>query len=132
MQRHQKVIQLAKKMVLLSKDREGVITESRVGEVLAGLRQVQPPHHLLLLRKYWSYLRREIALQTAEVASPAALSPEALEAIAQHYTKIYDRPIQAVATQDASLIAGVRVSVGDDRYDASVLGRLKRLAERVH
>lgn len=131
MQRHKKVIQLAKKMVLLSRDDAGVITEARVGEILAGLRQVQPRHHLLLLRKYLNYLRRELARQTAVVASPVALSPESLETIAQHYTKLYDRPIQAVATEDESLIAGVRVRVGDDSYDASVSGYLQRLAARV-
>jgi F0F1-type ATP synthase delta subunit len=38
---------------------------------------------------------------------------------------------KAVAAEDASLIAGVRVRVGDDSYDASVSGRLQRLAERV-
>ena len=131
MQRHQKVVQLAKKLVLLSKDSEGVITESRVGEVLEGLRQVQPRHFLLVLRKYRSYLRRELALQTAEVASPTELTPETLEAIARHYTQLYERPIQAVGAEDPSLIAGVRVRVGDDSYDASVSGRLQRLAERV-
>ncbi|NCG08362.1 MAG: hypothetical protein GWO81_02135 [Verrucomicrobia bacterium] len=131
MQRHKKVIQLAKKMVVLSKDSAGAITEERVKEVLAGLRQVQPRHHLLLVRKYLSYLRRELALQTAVVASPAVLSPESLDGIAQHFSKVYDRPIQAVAAEDASLIAGVRVRVGDDSYDASVSGRLQRLAERV-
>ncbi len=131
MQRHKKVIQLAKKMVALSKDNTGAITEERVKEVLAGLSQVQPRHHLLLVRKYLNYLRRELALQTAVVTSPATLSPESLDAIAQHYSKVYDRPIQAVAAEDTSLIAGVRVRVGDDSYDASVSGRLQRLAERV-
>jgi F-type H+-transporting ATPase subunit delta len=131
MQRHKKVIQLAKKMMVLSKDNTGAITEKRVKEVLAGLRQVQPRHHLLLVRKYLNYLRRELALQTAVVTSPATLSPESLDAIAQHYSNVYDRPIQAVAAEDTSLIAGVRVRVGDDSYDASVSGRLQRLAERV-
>jgi F0F1-type ATP synthase delta subunit len=131
MQRQKKVTQLAKKMVVLSKDSAGAITEARVKEVLEGLRQVQPRHHLLLVREYLNYLRRELARQTAVVASPVTLSPDSLEAIAKHYSKIYDRPIQAVAAEDASLIAGVRVCIGDDRYDASVSGRLQRLAERV-
>jgi F-type H+-transporting ATPase subunit delta len=131
MQRHKKVIRLAKKLVLLSKDSAGSLSAERVNEVLAGLRQVQPRHHLLVLRKYLNYLRRELARQTAVVASPATLTPESLEAIAKHYSKIYDRPIQAQATEDTSLIAGVRVRVGDDSYDASVSGSLQRLAESV-
>jgi F-type H+-transporting ATPase subunit delta len=59
------------------------------------------------------------------------LSDEALKAIEATYSKMYGRPVTAVTKQDTSLIAGVRVRVGDDVYDASVAGRLQRLAENV-
>jgi F-type H+-transporting ATPase subunit delta len=48
------------------------------------------------------------------------------------FSKLYNRPVSAVTKQDTSLIAGVRVRVGDDVYDASVAGRLQRLAESVN
>lgn len=131
MKRDTKTLKFAKKLVELSKD-NGVVTEAKVSEVLAGLKQVQPRGYLGLLRSYLSYLKREIALQTAVVSTPAALSPEALEAIASNFTTLYGRPITATTQTDPSLIAGVRVRVGDDVYDASVAGRLKRLAENVH
>jgi len=59
------------------------------------------------------------------------LSPEALAAIEAGFSKIYNRPIAAVTTPDPSLIAGVRIRIGDDVYDASIAGRLKRFAENV-
>lgn len=130
MKRDQKITRLAKKLVELSKD-NGVVTEAKVTEVLAGLKQVQHRHHLTVLKTFLSYLRREIALQTAVVMTPGALSDDALKAIEATYTKIYNRPVSAVIQQEASLIAGVRVRVGDDVYDASVAGRLQRLAENV-
>tara|TARA_B110000967_G_scaffold50123_1_gene51246 strand:+ start:1187 stop:1582 length:396 start_codon:yes stop_codon:yes gene_type:complete len=130
MKRDQKITRLAKKLVELSKD-NGVVTEAKVGEVLAGLKQVQHRHHLTVLKSFLNYLRREIALQTAVVSTPAALSDEALKAIEATYSKMYGRPVTAVTKQDTSLIAGVRVRVGDDVYDASVAGRLQRLAENV-
>ncbi|MGJ8652794.1 MAG: F0F1 ATP synthase subunit delta [Opitutaceae bacterium] len=132
MKRDKKITQLAKKLVELSKDDSGAVTEAKVGEVLAGLKEVQHRHHLTVLKSYLGYLRREVALQTAMVATPAALSDAALKEIEANYTKLYGRPITAVITQDTSLIAGVRVRVGDDVYDASVSGRLQRLAENVH
>lgn len=132
MQRNKKVIQLAKKLVQLSKDSNGVVTEANVTEVLAGLGKTEPRHHLSILKTYLTFLRRELALQTAVVTSPAALSSDALDAIAKHFSQVYCRPVKAVAAEDASLIAGVRVRVGDDSYDASVAGRLQRLSERVH
>ena len=130
MKRDQKITRLAKKLVEPSKD-NGVVTEAKVGEVLAGLKQVQHRHHLTVLKSFLNYLRREIALQTAVVSTPAALSDEALKAIEATYSKMYGRPVTAVTKQDTSLIAGVRVRVGDDVYDASVAGRLQRLAENV-
>lgn len=130
MKRDQKITRLAKKLVELSKD-NGVVTEAKVGEVLAGLKQVQHRHHLTVLKSFLNYLRREIALQTAVVSTPAALSDEALKAIEATYSKMYGRTVTAVTKQDTSLIAGVRVRVGDDVYDASVAGRLQRLAENV-
>lgn len=130
MKRDQKITRLAKKLIELSKD-NGVVTEAKVGEVLAGLKQVQHRHHLTVLKTFLNYLRREIALQTAVVSTPGALSDDALKAIEATYTKMYGRPVSAVTQQDPSLIAGVRVRVGDDVYDASVAGRLQRLAENV-
>jgi len=130
MKRDQKITRLAKKLVELSKD-NGVVTEAKVTEVLAGLKQVQHRHHLTVLKTFLSYLRREIALQTAVVMTPGALSDDALKAIEATYSKMYDRPVSAVIQQETSLIAGVRVRVGDDVYDASVAGHLQRLAENV-
>ena len=130
--RDKKITQLAKKLVELSKDENGVVQEAKVGEVLAGFKQVQHPKYLSVLKSYMGYLSREVALQTAVVSTPGELSAAALDEIAASYTKVYGRPISATTKQDPSLIAGVRVRVGDDVYDASVSGRLQRLAENVH
>lgn len=131
MKRDQKITKLAKKLVELSKD-NGVVTESKVSEVLAGLQQVQHRNHLTVLKTFLNYLRRELALQTAVVSTPASLSGDALKAIEVQFSKLYNRPVNAVTQEDTSLIAGVRVRVGDDVYDASVAGRLQRLAESVN
>jgi F-type H+-transporting ATPase subunit delta len=132
MKRDKKITKLAKKLVELSKDDSGAVSEAKVGEVLAGLKQVEVRNTVATLKAYLGYLRREIALQTAVVSTPAGLSADALKAIEVKYSAIYGRPISAVTQQDSSLIAGVRVRVGDDLYDASVAGRLQRLAENVH
>ena len=128
--RDQKITKLAKKLLELSKD-SGFVTESKVGEVLAGLQQVQHRHHLTVLKTFLNYLRREVALQTAVVSTPTKLSDDALKAIEVQFSKLYNRPVSAVTQTDTNLIAGVRVRVGDDVYDASVAGRLQRLAESV-
>ena len=108
------------------------MTESKVAEVLAGFQQVQHRRHLTVLKTFLNYLRREVALQTAVVSTPTGLSEDALNAIEVQFSKLYNRPVNAVTQPDTSLIAGVRVRVGDDVYDASVAGRLQRLAESVN
>ena len=131
MKRDQKINKLAKKLVELSKD-SGVVTESKVAEVLAGLQQVQHRHHLAVLKTFLNHLRREVALQTAVVSTPTGLSDDAIKAIEVQFSKLYNRSVNAVTQPDTSLIAGVRVRVGDDVYDASVAGSLQRLAESVN
>ena len=130
MNRDQKITKLAKKLLELSKD-NGVVTESKVAKVLAGFQQVQHRRHLTVLKTFLNYLRREVALQTAVVSTPTRLSDDALKAIEVQFSKLYNRPVNTVTQLDTSLIAGVRVRVGDDGYDASVAGCLQRIAESV-
>ena len=129
--RFQKITKLSKKLLVLSKD-SCVVTESIVAEVLAGFQQEQHRRHLTVLKPFLNYLRREVALQTAVVSTPTGLSEDALKAIEVQFSKLYNRPGNAVTQPDTSLIAGVRVRVGDDVFDASVAGRLQRLAESVN
>lgn len=132
MKRDKKITQFAKKLVELSRDAAGVVTEAKVSEVLLGLKQVPHRQPLATLKAYLNYVRREVALQTAVISTPAGLSESAIQAIEAKFTALYGHAVTATTQQDASLIAGVRVRVGDDVYDASVAGRLQRLAESVH
>lgn len=132
MKRDRKTIQLAKKLLELSRDEAGTLSEPRVKEVLSGLREVKPRRYGAVLRTYLQLVRREIARHTARVSSPGALSEAALDKIESGFSSLYGRPVKAAVETDPTLIAGVRVRVGDDLYDASLAGRLKRLGERVH
>lgn len=131
MTRDKKIRQFAKSLVALTRD-NGVVTESRVAEVLEGLKKAELRNKLPVLKTYLFYIRKAVAEQTAIVATPGALSPEALSAIETNFSEVYGRAISAVTETDPSLIAGVRIRVGDDVYDASVAGSLKRLADNVH
>jgi F-type H+-transporting ATPase subunit delta len=130
MKTDKKINQFAKKLVELSKD-EGAISEQRVAEVLSAIEGSKHRQPLRLLKAYLIHIRRELALQTARVSTPTALGPEALAALESGFSARYNRPIRVVAEEEPSLIAGLRVRVGDDLYDASLVGRLQRLANSV-
>ena len=131
MTRDKKILRFAKKLVELSTE-DGIVTEARVSDVLAGLSKGTIRHKGLILKTYLHYIRKAVAEQTAVVSTPSTLSEDALKAIESNFSKVYDRQITATTVADESLIAGVRIRVGDDVYDASVAGRLKRFAESVN
>ena len=54
-----------------------------------------------------------------------------LASIAAAMTRKYRRPVSAVAKANGSLLAGLRVRVGDDTYESSVAGQLASLASAV-
>lgn len=130
MKTDKKINQFAKKLVELSKD-QGALNEQRVAEVLSAIKDSKHRQPVRLLKAYLSQVRRELALETARVSTPTPLGPEALAALESGFSAQYNRPIRVVAEEEPSLIAGLRVRVGDDLYDASLVGRLQRLASSV-
>jgi F-type H+-transporting ATPase subunit delta len=70
-----------------------------------------------------------LAWQTAEVTSSTALEASTVESLKESFSKRYDRPIDVKTKIDPSLIAGIRVKIGDDVFDASIAERLKRISE---
>lgn len=130
MQNNKRLSSLSKKLVELSKE-NGVLTEARVGEVLSCLRQVNSRNNLILLKSFLSRMRRELSFHTAVIYTPNKLSDHALTAIAANCSKTYGRTISSKVEEDNSLIAGVRIRVGDDLYDMSLAGQLQRLCDTV-
>lgn len=131
MKRDPKIHRFVKKLVEFSKE-DGVVTEAGVRQVLQSLEQSRPRKQLAILRSYLARIRREVARQTAVVSSATGLDEATLRDLERHFSQRYNRTIRAEGRADPSLIAGVRVRVGDDLYDASITGRLQRLAESVH
>lgn len=107
----------------------GVVSQERVSAVLKALASSRKPHELRpLLRGYLAAVRRETAKGEARVEFAGAL-PESVKAgLAAHFTKVYGRPVSVSSSANEALIAGFRVRVGDDVYDASAAGHLGKLA----
>lgn len=130
MKRDVKITRFAKRLVELSKE-DGKVTADRVAEVLSALKASPPRHHLPILKTYLRHIRVAVARQTAMVGTAVELPDSLLRTIEDLFSKTYGRSIESSTSIDPSLIAGLRVRVGDDVYDATVAGRLRRLAEGV-
>lgn len=119
--------EFARKLVEISLDQSGRPSEERVAAVLAALSENPPAQYRALLRQYYRYL--EVALRASQVRLEYA-GPEPKEAAAQILEQMqrqYGRELSLKLENNEALLGGLRVSVGDDVYDSSVVTRLEQL-----
>lgn len=119
--------QLARQLCELSLA-DGQISAERVAAVLAHLRQHPPRQPLAVLKRYHRLVARQLARNQARVEHAGAITGDILGALAQTLSRKYGRPITASAQPNPALIAGLRVRVGDDLYEASIASQLATLA----
>lgn len=122
--------QLARQLFKLSLV-NGVISAERVAGVLAYVEKHRPAHPLALLRAYHRLVAAEFARGRAVVEHAGSISDAALTAIAAAMTTRYGREVTAVAKRNDTLLAGLRIRVGDDTFESSVAGQLATLAAAV-
>jgi F-type H+-transporting ATPase subunit delta len=124
---HKTAQQLARQLFKLSVV-NGAVSAEQVTGVLAYLEKHQPPHLMLVLRAYQRLITNELARSHALVEHAGSLGADILASLAGALSQKYKRVITATARQDARLIAGLRVRVGDDVYESSVAAQLANLS----
>lgn len=124
---HKSAQLLARSLFKLSVVNGSVSSEQVVG-VLAYLEKHRPAHPLLVLRAYRRYITTELARSHAVVEHAGPVANGILRSIESAFSKKYQRAITATAKQDAQLIAGLRVRIGDDVYESSIAGQLANLS----
>ena len=117
----------ARKLVEISLDESGRISAERVGDVLNTLEQNPPRNLRALLKQYLVYIRHELARSQARLEYAGEMSESTIDEIRQELSEHYDRTIEIITKENPELIAGFRVAIGDDVYDASLSGRLHAL-----
>jgi len=110
---------------------DGAVSPARVAGVLEYVEKHRPANPVMVLRAYRRLVAAELAKSTATVEHAGFVNSHVLDAIAAALSKKYNRPITWTAKPDASLLAGLRVRVGDDVYESSVAGQLGALAAAV-
>lgn len=117
----------ARKLVEISLDADGRVSAERVGDVLTTLEQNPPRHLRALLKQYLVYIRHELARTQAKLEYAGDISPSTLAEIREELSSHYARSVDILSKENPELIAGFRVAIGDDVYDASLAGRLHAL-----
>jgi F-type H+-transporting ATPase subunit delta len=119
--------QLAHQLFKLSLE-NGAVSDARVAGVLEYVEKHRPAHAMAVLKAYHRLVAAEVARSRAVIEHAGSLQPEALTQIASAMSRKYGRAITPVAQRNDSLLAGVRVRVGDDTYESSIAGQLAALA----
>ena len=107
---------------------DGRVSSEQVAGVLEYLEKNQPARPVATLQAYQKAIAAEIAKGEARVEHAGPVSGEALSAIAAALGQRYGRPVIAQATPNPTLLAGLRVRIGDDVYESSVAGQLASLS----
>ncbi len=122
-----KTQQLARQFFRLSLE-DGVLSADRVAGVLEYIEKHRPSGTMAVLKAYHRLVAAEFARGQAVVEHAGAVGEAALAAITLAMGRKYGRKISVVARRNDALLAGIRVRVGDDAYEASVAGQLSTLA----
>ncbi|HLP07588.1 MAG TPA: F0F1 ATP synthase subunit delta [Opitutaceae bacterium] len=117
----------AKQLLALSLE-DGQLSETKVRAVLAWFEQKPPAHAAATLREYHRLVLHEVSRSRARIEFAGTLASGAVASIITELSRIYHRPISATTIENPALIAGVRVSIGDDVFERSVAGQLEKLA----
>lgn len=124
---HKQAQQLARQFFKMSLV-DGAVSAERVEGVLAYIEKHRPANVMVVLQTYHYYIARELARSHAVIEHAGPLSDGALRSIEGALSQKYKRIVTATAKHNATLIAGLRLRVGDDVYESSIAGQLEQLA----
>ena len=106
----------------------GQLSDERVSKVLAWVDQKRPPQAVAILREYQRLVAREISQGRARIEHAGVLSSGAVASIVAELARIYGRIITAETEENPALLAGLRVSIGDDVFERSIASQLEVLS----
>jgi F-type H+-transporting ATPase subunit delta len=108
-----------------------LLNEDRVREVVQQVIASGHSASRAILTHFLRLLKLDRAQHTATVESAMPLSPELRATTNASLTRLYGPGLTTVFSARPSLIGGMRIQVGSDVYDGSVLGGLAALQSRL-
>jgi F0F1-type ATP synthase delta subunit len=84
---------------------------------------------LALMKALLIALRRREIYSAASVQSATAIDCEAVGKLSDKFSQKLGRPVRLVQREDRELIGGIRVTIGDQRWEMSLRRRLETIAK---
>jgi F-type H+-transporting ATPase subunit delta len=106
---------------------DGRFHEDRVRQVVRRTIAARHRQSPAILAHFLRLVRLEIAQRTAIVESAAPVTADLQAATEANLTRRYGPGLRTAFVERPDLIGGMRIQIGSDVYDGSVLGRLAAL-----
>jgi F-type H+-transporting ATPase subunit delta len=107
----------------------GVLDDGRARKVVQQLLEKKPRGYLAIVSHFRRLVELDIERRTARIESAQPLTPEHQAAVKQNLTQVYGSGLTFDFSNNAALIAGLRIKVGSDVYDGTIRGKLNRLQD---
>jgi F0F1-type ATP synthase delta subunit len=123
---------LAKSLLGLSLDVHGHIVESKVKEILSGLKESKISGLRSLLRDFYTEVRLHEYTYHAIAEIGCKDDPSITNSIIQKIEDSVGKNIKLTITENPNIISGCRIRLKDDVYEDSVSNRLHKLEKSFH
>ena len=107
----------------------GALDEARVRQAVTLLIEKKPRGYFGTLQELQRLVKLDVNSRSARVESAVALSEAQQQEVRASLGRLKGADVEVEFAENADLIGGMRVKLGDDVYDGSVKTRLSRLAE---
>ena len=108
---------------------DGALDETRVRQAVTLLIEKKPRGCFGTLQELQRLVKLDVNSRSARVESAVALSEAQQREVRASLGRLKGADVEVEFAENADLIGGMRVKLGDDVYDGSVKTRLSRLAE---
>lgn len=124
-----KITNFVHELINSSTDENGVVVESLVEEVLAGLRESNIPKHRQILKEYLAEIEKNLHQQLVEIELGSELNQSLISAFQDKISSFSSNTINFKVSTNKNLIAGYRVRIVDDVFEDSIQSRLSKLSQ---
>jgi len=108
---------------------DGALDEGRVRQAVALLIEKKPRGYFGILQELQRLVKLDVSSRSASVESAVALTDAQQQSVRESLSRLKEGEVTVEFAENANLIGGMRVKIGDDVFDGSVKTRLAGLSE---
>ena len=108
---------------------EGQLAEERVRQAVSLVIEKKPRGYFGILQELQRLVKLDVSSRSARVESAVALTDAQQQNIRESLGRLKAGEVTVEFAENADLVGGMRVKIGDDVFDGSVKTRLATLSE---